>query len=118
MSTSLDASDLFDGLDSFEERSMQAVRMFAESGAQKLESEAKQNARWTDRSGAARQRLNGSVSDIPKGYRLSLAHGVDYGIWLELAHEKRFSIIPETIRYVGTFDIMPAFANLMQRLKK
>ena len=118
MSSSLDASDLFDGLDEFEAKSLQAIRMFAETGAQKLESEAKQNARWTDRSGAARQRLNGYVYDIPNGYRLNLAHGVDYGIWLELAHEKRFSIIPETIRYVGAFDIMPAFANLMQRLKK
>ena len=114
----IDTSDILENVDRFEENSLQAIRMFAETGAQKLESEAKQNARWTDRSGAARQRLNGFVSEIPTGYRLNLAHGVDYGIWLELAHEKRFSIIPETIRYVGTFDIMPAFHNLMGRLSR
>lgn len=114
----IDTSDMQEEMDRFEERSIQAIRMFAETGAQKLESEAKQNARWADRSGAARQRLKGSVSDIPTGYRLNLAHGVEYGIWLELAHEKRYSIIPETIRYVGTFDIMPAFHNLLERLQR
>lgn len=114
----IDTSDMQEEMDRFEERSIQAIRMFAETGAQKLESEAKQNARWIDRSGAARQRLKGSVSDIPTGYRLNLAHGVEYGIWLELAHEKRYSIIPETIRYVGTFDIMPAFHNLLERLQR
>ena len=93
-----------------------AVRVFAEQGAEKLTSNAQKNAKWTDRTGAARQRLNSYVSAMENGYRITLAHGVEYGIWLELAHEKRFAIIPQTINYVGTFEIMPAFERFLEKL--
>lgn len=93
-----------------------AVRVFAEQGATKLRSYAQKNAPWTDRSGAARQRLNAYVSATASGYRITLAHGVEYGIWLELANEKRYSIIPQTINYVGSLEIMPAFQRFLERL--
>ncbi len=112
-----DVSDLASGLASFENKTDAAIRVFAEQGAQKLESGAKNNARWTDRTGSARGRLKGRVEKRANGYRLELSHGVDYGIWLELAHEKRFAIILETITYVGTFEIMPAFKRFMERLR-
>ena len=112
----LDASGLINGLLDFESRFDAAVRMYAEQSALKLQDSAKENRRWTDRTGNARNRLNGSVSKLANGYNLILAHGVDYGIWLELANEKKYSIIPETIEYVGTFEIMPGFERLMERL--
>ena len=112
----IDASKLLSRLESTETRSMAAIRMFAETGATKLESAAKENARWQDRTGHARQRLKGDALPVAKGYKLRLAHGVDYGKWLELAHERRFAIIEETIEYVGTFEIMPGFKKLLNRL--
>ena len=111
-----DISDMVKGLTSAQDRAEAAIRMYAETGAQKLQTEAKNNAPWTDRTGRARQGLNSYVSAVANGYRIALAHGVSYGIWLELAHEKRFSIIPQTIEYVGTFEIMPGFQNLLNRL--
>lgn len=112
----VDTSKLEQGLERISERADSAVRVFAEQGAIKMRSSAQRNAKWTDRTGSARQRLNAYVSAMENGYRITLAHGVDYGIWLELAHEKRFSIIPQTINYVGTFDIMPAFERFLERI--
>lgn len=117
MNFKFDANSLVDGLAGFEDKADAAIRMYAETSALSLQNSARQNARWTDRTGHARQRLTGDVLTVEKGYKLRLAHGVDYGKWLELAHEKRFSIIPEAIEYVGTFEIMPGFEKLLKRLK-
>lgn len=112
----LDAKGLIAGVQKLESKSDQAIRMFAEQGARMLEDSAKENRKWTDRTGRARQSLHAYVGKISSGYRITLAHGVDYGLWLELAHEKRFAIIPQTIEYVGTFEILPGFERLLDRL--
>lgn len=111
-----DGSDLMKGLMGTENKADAAIRMYAETSALQLQNAAKENRPWTDRTGAARQRLRGYIGASEVGWRIYLAHGVDYGIWLELAHEKRFSIIPKTIEYVGTFVIMPGFNKLLERL--
>lgn len=115
--SSFDMSGLVNGLNSMENKADKALRAYAETSAVKLQNDARQNARWTDRTGDARKRLTGSQHPVANGYKLQLAHGVDYGLWLELAHEKRFSIIPETIEYTGTFEIMPGLAKLLNRLR-
>ena len=114
----MDISGMVTGLNKLAARSDAAIRVYAEQGAIKLRDFAQENRRWTDRTGQARQRLHGYVGTISKGYRIILAHGVDYGIWLELANEKRFAIIPQAIEYVGTFEIMPGFERLLERLNK
>lgn len=111
-----DMKDLLDGLSDFESRADAALGMYAYTSAQKLEANAKENARWQDRTGDARRRLKGDSSLMSNGYKLRLAHGVGYGIFLEMAHERRFAIIDDTIRYVGEFDIMPGFYHLLDRL--
>ena len=113
-----DLSGMVSGLADCESKADIAIRMLSEHGALQLQNFARENRRWTDRTGHARQRMHGYVGDIPEGYRITLAHGVDYGLWLELAHEKRFAIIPQTIEYVGTFEIMPGFERLIERLNK
>lgn len=112
----LDASALEKGLSKLESRADIAFRMYAEQSALKLQNFARENRKWTDRTGHARQRLTANAGKISNGYRLTLGHGVDYGIWLELAHEKRFAIIAKTIEYVGTFEILPGFEHLIERL--
>ena len=111
-----DISNMANNLEHMNERADAAVRVFAEQAATKLTSNAQTNAKWVDRTGNARTRLHSYVSAMSNGYRITLAHGVDYGIWLELANEKRYSIIPQTIEYVGTFEIMPAFDHFLERL--
>ena len=112
----IDASKLLANLENAETKSQVAIRMFAQEGAKKFENYAKKNRPWTDRTGSARQRLQGGVEKRASGYAIRISHGVDYGIWLELAHEKRFAILPDTLRYVGEEEIMPAFEKFMERL--
>lgn len=112
----LDATSLVNGLLSLEGKANAAVRTLAETGALKMQSYAQQNAPWTDRTGSARQRLKGYVQNRGDALRINISHGVDYGIWLEFAHEKRYAILPDTIRIVGEQQIMPAFERLLERL--
>lgn len=116
MKIRFDTKSLRAGLEKLQNKSDLAIRAFAETGALKMQNEAKINAKWTDRTGRARASLNSGVERRESGYAIRLAHGVDYGVWLELAHEKRFAIIDDTIRFVGSFEIMPAFEKLLERL--
>ena len=113
---SLNTSSLTRGLERMQNKSDAAIRAFAETGGLKMQSYAQQNAKWTDRSGAARQRFKSGVERRESGYWIRLSYGVDYGIWLELAHEKKYAILPETIRAVGQEEIMPAFERFIERL--
>lgn len=112
----MDTGDLSSRLTEAQSRFIAAVYRFAVTGANQLEAYAKENARWQDRTGDARRRLKGSTLEIENGYKLKLAHGVDYGIWLELAMERRYAIIEETIQRVGQEEIMPAFQGLLSQL--
>ena len=56
--------------------------------AGRLESEARQNAPWADRTGAARAGLTGASETTGDGVEIVLAHTVEYGIYLELGTYK------------------------------
>ncbi len=111
----LDSSQLESGLNSLMGKSEAAIRMYGENAALKLQNYSRDKAPWTDRTGHARQRLTGTVTKVANGYKITLAHGVDYGIWLELAHEKRFAIIQPTI-LSNSNEIMKGFNRLLERL--
>lgn len=113
MGLSLDDSEVIENLE--ELRKLAAVKIYAETQAEQLEGYAKEHRPWTDRTGDARKRLKGYVTDIPNGYRINLAHGVDYGIWLELANEKRFAILEPTIRLQGPM-VLKGLKGLLERL--
>lgn len=59
---------------------------------------AKLNKRWKDRTGNARARLHGGFywedTNILKTY---IAHGMEYGIYLELKYDGKYAILEETI---------------------
>lgn len=109
----IDAKSLEAGLESL--MKPVAIRMYAESQAKNLEGYAKEHRPWTDRTGDARKRLTGYVSTIPNGYRINLAHGVDYGVFLELAMEKKYAILEPTVRLKGP-DVIRGMNNLLDRL--
>lgn len=76
----------------------ESLRIITDTAAKKMANWAKENAIWTDRTANARQRMSG------KGYWednhtlvCAVMHNVDYGIWLELAHAKKFAILEQAI---------------------
>jgi hypothetical protein len=115
-SIKFDLSALVSGVEGLQSKADAAIQMYAETGALKMQNYARSNARWQNRTGQARQRLTGTSMKYANGYKIQLAHGVDYGKWLELANEKRYSIIPETIQNVGKNEIMPGFSSLLSKL--
>lgn len=115
---SIDVSKVLKGITDFEGAFDKALMVFAQSGAQKMEQYAKKNRKWTDRTGRARQSLNGSAFRIDNGYRIQIAHGVYYGVYLEYAHERKYAILERTITKVGVEQIMPAFHNFLDAIEK
>lgn len=112
-----DQSKLSKGIDRMAKKLGGVVLMYALTKSVWLEAKMKQDRPWTDRTGMAKATLNAKVSQ-PNNYtvRITLAHGVEYGIWLELAHEKNYAIIGPTIEQEGP-RLVSDFDNLMSKLK-
>ena len=110
-------SSLKKNLDSMSVKLGALVLMYAATKASEIQSKMKLNRPWTDRTGMAKALLNAKVSQPDKNtVRITLSHGVDYGIWLELAHGKNYAIIAPTVREEGP-RIVEDLNNLMAKLK-
>jgi hypothetical protein len=76
-----------------------------------MESYARPNAPWRDRTGDARKYLKGYYGAYNAGkgkvYYAALKHGVPYGIWLEIRFSGRYGIVWRTLEVfkgkAGTF---------------
>ena len=98
MGFTLDSSELKSKLMKLPAKAGPAMLMLLATKAKTIESSMKRNRPWTDRTGQAKATLNVTVSQPSANViRMTLAHGVDYGIWLELAHGKKWAIIKPTL---------------------
>lgn len=84
-----------------------------EEGKEKLETYAKLNAPWGDRTGAARDGLNASVYFENGEVVLELAHAVSYGLWLEIKNDGEYAIIMPTLEALGPEIIQKAGGKVM-----
>lgn len=110
------ASTLSKNLDKMAVKLGAVILMYSATKAQEIESKMKLNRPWTDRTNMAKTLLSCRVSQPSKTLiRLILAHGVSYGIWLELAHGKNYAIIAPTIREEGP-RIIEDLNDLMSKL--
>lgn len=93
-----------------------AVLMYAKTKADQLQEYMKANKKWQDVTGAAKASLKGLVS-VPKEHqvRITLAHGVNYGIWLELAHEMNYAIVRPTI-LTKSGEVLDGLDMLMSKI--
>ena len=113
----INIDELSQNLDEFQGRLKYAVQMYASTKANELEALMKANRKWTDRTGMAKARLNASISEPDENtIRITLAHGVEYGIWLELANEKNFAIIAPTLSQQGP-RVIEGLNDLMNEIK-
>lgn len=74
-----------------------AIGLYAHTEAKRMEEEAKRNAPWTDRTSNARNSLKGDFEWKGNKAKIILSGNMDYSVWLELANEKKYSIIVPTI---------------------
>ena len=110
-------SNLKKNLDKMSVKLGAVILMYAATKASEIEAKMKINRPWTDRTNMAKTTLRARVSQPSENIvRITLAHGVDYGIWLELAHGKNYAIIAPTVREEGP-RIVEDLDNLMAKLK-
>lgn len=112
------SSAIFDGigptLDYLAISAADNVARAMESGKLRVETYAKMNAPWADRTGAARNGLTASVELEAGEVVLTLEHTVDYGQWLELIQDGRFAIIMPTLEALGPEIIRDAGGHVTQ----
>jgi len=62
------------------------------------ERKAKQDAIWKDRTGNARQGLQGnSFWELATVFKITLGHTVEYGPYLELANDGKYAVLERTL---------------------
>lgn len=101
MNFKFDASNIVKGLAEREIKARAALGLYADTLAKKMEAYAKNNRPWVDRTGRAKQSLNSSWKWKGDVARVELAHGVDYGVYLEFAHERKYAILKPTIDIIS-----------------
>lgn len=79
------------------------------------ESSMRSNARWTDRTGNARNGLRAEHVARPTEDALVLFHTMPYGVWLEIRWSGRYAIIVTTMQQqVG--EIAVTLGQLLNRM--
>jgi hypothetical protein len=97
--------------DSQAARIQAAIYRLALRRAPEIENWMKSNARWTDRTGNARQTLHSEVYQLYNEILIVLGHGVDYGAYLEVVSGGWFAIVTPALDYWG-----PIIMQDVQRL--
>lgn len=95
------SAELIPGVIAYGDKVRVAIRAVADYMAQKCQEDMRQGAPWEDRTGNARTGLFSMAEEAAKDLTtiwLSHGHTVYYGIYLELAHGKRYAIIMPTIQ--------------------
>lgn len=81
----------------------------------RVQSFARANAPWTDRTGNARQGLFAKPTRSARRHRITVFHSVPYGIWLEVAHSGTYQIIMPTVQNMGP-QVMRSVQQIIGRL--
>ena len=79
------------------ERRRAAVILLAKRWAADLEKQAKDGGPWADRTSNARNGLVGKAIVYPDKVVITLAHSMEYGVFLELAKQGKYAILKPTI---------------------
>jgi hypothetical protein len=94
------SAELIPGVLAYGDKVRVAIRAVADYMAQKVQGEMRQNAPWEDRTRLARGGLFSVVEEASGDLVtiwLSHGHTVYYGVFLELAHGKKYAVIMPTI---------------------
>lgn len=113
----VDTSDLDSGLEGMMERVDAAVLMYASTKAKQIQADAQKNRPWADRTGRAKAGLVAEATKPRENLiQITLAHGVRYGIWLELAKEKKYAIIGPTLKKFEN-EVMDGLNGLLNKIR-
>lgn len=109
------ADNLTPSLKSFPAKFDRALAAAVEYSATRSEAFMKQNAIWTDQTSNARNGLHTIPFHETRSHGYHLAHGVPYGIWLEVRWDGRYGIIPQATQEGGMM-VMSLISKLIAGL--
>lgn len=98
MAFRLDALQALKRMTEIKQRSMFAAEKVAQSGATKMEGEAKRDAPWTDRTGLARQTIRGVSGWQGKKLRCGITGNMEYSPYLEKCNEGQNAVLWPTVQ--------------------
>lgn len=101
MGIKVTAAQLIDNLDDFDENAIKAIQFTLDYWATRAMSQMKSEARWTDRTSAARNGLMAQRFNAEDGASLVLWHSVPYGIWLEVRWSGKYAIVGPTLNDIA-----------------
>jgi len=106
------SASLIQAIVKYGDRVLQAAYAVATYMALVIEAYARQNARWTDRTGNARAGLHTLVDVAAELVVIYLTHGVDYGKYLETIAAGKWAIImPALQAHYG--QVMQMFQEML-----
>lgn len=83
------------------ERKIAGMVMMLQVLAGNAEGDMKTSAPWNDRTTNARNGLFGEVVIGENEYTFALSHGIEYGVFLELANNGKYAIVKPTADIYG-----------------
>lgn len=89
------------GVEEYIARVWAAIYAVCQRRAPEIQNWMRQNAPWTDRTGNARQGLNTQIEASQDEIALFFAHGVFYGIFLELRNSGRYAVVNPALDHWG-----------------
>lgn len=112
-----DTSDLSTGIPLMEIRIRRYMHGHVVLWAGIIESYMKIRAPWTDRTGLARFTLAAEgVRENQNRYTIVMRHGMPYGKWLEIANQRRYSIVLPTM-YTHGQQVVSNLTGMLDRIQ-
>lgn len=96
-----------------EKKIKEALGLYADIAAKKMEVHAKANKPWIDRTSNAKNSIQGKYHWKGKALVITLSGNVDYFIFLELAMAKKYAILKPTVDRFGP-DVFRGYQKLVK----
>lgn len=118
MSVRFDVADTVRTLTERQERTLYACLSYGKAASNKMIRYARLHRPWQDRTHLAKNSLNGGAKQLNSSrIRIELAHGVNYGVYLEkvrFRHKGSLAIIEPTVQKLGP-EIIEGWAQTVRK---
>lgn len=109
----VDIKGALKGLSEAQLKMRAAAGIYAETAGKKLESTAKKDASWKDRSGQARETIEGGKVWRGDKCEIYLSGNKEYSPCLEFANEKKYAVLYPTVEKLSP-EILKGMRNLFK----
>lgn len=86
-SIQIDVTEVAESLERFDKAMQAQLKVVGDTISKKMETYAKSNHPWKNRTGSAQGKLKGSYKVTDNELDIMISHGVDYGFYLETRHD-------------------------------